>query len=61
MGAAHADASKRRAEHRLLEHCAALGDGPRRPPARERLEAALGPELASRLVVALSNRSSRHL
>ena len=40
---------------RLLEHC---GRGPRvgegRPPARDRLEAALGRELARRLVGALA-------
>ena len=41
--------------HLLLRHCLALGEGmQRRPPVQERLEAALGPELARRLVLSLA-------
>jgi hypothetical protein len=41
--------------HLLLRHCLALGEGAqRRPPAQERLEEALGPELARRLVLSLA-------
>ncbi len=41
--------------HLLLRHCLAFGEGAQhRPPARERLEEALGPELARRLVLSLA-------
>ena len=41
--------------HLLLRHCLAFGAGAeRRPPAQERLEEALGPELARRLVLSLA-------
>jgi hypothetical protein len=43
-----------RLEH-LLRHCLALGTpAARRPPARVRLEQALGPELAQRLLTTLT-------
>jgi hypothetical protein len=43
------------AHHLLLRHCLALGEGAGpRPPVRERLEEALGPELARRLVLSLA-------
>ena len=39
----------------LLRHCLALGEAPEpREPARIRLEEALGPELATRLLSALT-------
>jgi hypothetical protein len=39
----------------LLRHCLALGDrGPTRPSVKVRLEEALGPELARRLVTSLT-------
>ena len=38
----------------LVEHCLALGFRTERPPVRERLVAALGTDLARRLVVALT-------
>ena len=39
----------------LLRHCLALGDrGPKRPSVKARLEEALGPELARRLVTSLT-------
>jgi hypothetical protein len=39
----------------LLRHCLAFGEtGRRRPPAQVRLEEALGPELARRLVLSLT-------
>ncbi len=41
----------------LLAHCAALDE--ERVPARERLEAAVGPELARTLVLALSTPEGR--
>jgi hypothetical protein len=46
---------------RLLEHCEALGRLIQSEPdcARGRLEAALGPELAGRLLGALTRRSGR--
>jgi len=41
--------------HLLLWHCLAFGEGvQRRPPVRQRLEEALGPELARRLVLSLA-------
>ena len=41
--------------HLLLRHCLSLGEaGRRRPPAQERLEEVLGPELARRLVLSLA-------
>ena len=46
--------------HLLLRHCLALGEAGRyRPPAQARLEAALGPELARRLVLSLAPASRR--
>jgi hypothetical protein len=38
----------------LVEHCLALGTPPDRPPAKDRLEAALGEDLTHRLVFALT-------
>jgi len=44
----------------LLRHCLSLGAvGPRRPPARDRLEEALGPELTRRLLTSLTASSRR--
>ena len=40
--------------HLLLRHCLAFGEGARRPSAHVRLEEALGPELARRLVLSLA-------
>jgi hypothetical protein len=46
--------------HLLLRHCLTLGEGSgHRPPAHERLEQALGPELARRLVVSLASDPGR--
>lgn len=56
MDAAAVTYPRPRASELLLEHCFALGDGPRRPSAAARLEALLGRELARRLVRALSAR-----
>jgi hypothetical protein len=57
MDAAAVSSPKR--TQRLLEHCLALGsDGAQRPTAEARLEALLGPDLARRLVRALSARSA---
>jgi hypothetical protein len=48
------------ATHLLLRHCLALGEsGRRRPPAQERLEEVLGPELARRLVLSLASGTGR--
>jgi hypothetical protein len=47
---------RRRGLTLLAAHCASLD--PDRPNARDRLEAALGAELAQRLVVALSRSAS---
>jgi hypothetical protein len=43
-----------RAPDLLLRHCLALGETEPREPARIRLEEMLGPELASRLLTALT-------
>jgi hypothetical protein len=44
----------------LLRHCLALGEASRhRVPAQERLEEALGPELARRLVLSLAPSGGR--
>lgn len=43
----------------LLRHCLAFEDLPRRVPARVRLEEALGPELARRLVTSLTAAGRR--
>ena len=43
----------------LLRHCLSLGTAENRVPARVRLDVALGPELASRLVESLSAHSRR--
>jgi hypothetical protein len=56
MDAAAVSPPKPTASELLLEHCFALGDGTRRPPAAARLEALLGRDLARRLVRALSSR-----
>ena len=48
--------SELRASELLLAHCAALELGRGRPTARARLETALGPDLARRLLFALSTR-----
>jgi hypothetical protein len=46
--------------HLLLRHCLTLGEScNRRPPAQERLEEVLGPELARRLVLSLAPGRSR--
>jgi hypothetical protein len=44
---------------RLLRHCLSLGTAENRVPARERLDEAIGPELAQRLVTSLTARSHR--
>ncbi len=45
----------------LLRHCLAIGGGatPSRPPVKARLEEALGPELARRLVTSLTATGRR--
>jgi hypothetical protein len=43
----------------LLRHCLSIGTAEHRIPARERLDEALGPELARRLVTSLTARSPR--
>ena len=43
----------------LLRHCLSLGTAEGRIPARERLEATIGPELTHRLVTSLTARSPR--
>ena len=43
----------------LLRHCQSLGTAEHRIPARVRLEEAIGPELARRLVTCLTARSRR--
>lgn len=43
----------------ILAHCFALGLEDRRPPARARLEAALGHDFAEQLVTALTLHSTR--
>lgn len=52
---------QRRGSHLLLVHCARLQriTAPARPTAKERLEAALGAELARALLGALSGSHSR--
>jgi hypothetical protein len=55
MDAAAVSQPKPAASERLLEHCLALDSEGGRPPARARLEALLGSELARRLVLALSS------
>jgi hypothetical protein len=52
------DSARGQAHARLLAHIETLGGlDPDRPSAAERLHQALGPELASRLVGALSGRA----
>jgi hypothetical protein len=63
MNAVGAASSQReqRAIARLADHCAALDRlHELRTPARERLEAELGPDLATFLVGALRGRPARH-
>jgi hypothetical protein len=43
----------------LLRHCLSLGTAEHRVPARVRLDAAIGPELARRLVASLVAHSRR--
>jgi hypothetical protein len=43
----------------LLRHCLSLGNAEGRIPARLRLEEAIGPDMAHRLVTSLTARSSR--
>jgi hypothetical protein len=43
----------------LLRHCLSLGTAEHRVPARTRLDAAIGPELARRLVTSLLAHSRR--
>lgn len=51
---------KPRCADRLLRHCFAFDEaGKRRVPARTRLEEALGPELARRLVTSLTGADRR--
>ena len=45
----------------LLRHCLSIGTAENRIPARVRLDEAIGPELARRLVSSLTARSPRHL
>lgn len=52
--AAALNGSKPTASQLLLEHCFALDTHAPRPTAAARLEALLGPELARRLVAALT-------
>ena len=44
---------------RLLRHCLSLGTCEHRVPARRRLDEAIGPELARRLVGSLTARGRR--
>ena len=54
------DASKAQASDLLLKHCLALGAGDEsRPSAKLRLEEAVGPELARRLLASLSQSKRR--
>ena len=50
------NSSELRASELLLAHCAALEPGRGRPTARTRLDTALGPDMARRLLFALSTR-----
>lgn len=43
----------------LLRHCLSIGNAEHRVPARQRLDEALGPELARRLVTSLVAHSRR--
>jgi hypothetical protein len=45
--------------NRLLRHCLSLGVAENRVPARVRLEEAVGPELARRLVTSLTAHSRK--
>jgi hypothetical protein len=51
---ANPSSPRRRGLALLATHCASAGPDPDAPSARERLEKALGAELAQKLVVALS-------
>jgi hypothetical protein len=44
---------------RLLRHCLSMGKAEGRVPASDRLDEALGPDLARRLVTSLTARSPR--
>ncbi len=46
---------KRDATSLLLRHCLSLGTAQHRVPARDRLDEAVGPELARRLVTSLTS------
>lgn len=43
----------------LLRHCLSLGTAEHRVPARRRLEDAIGPDLARRLIHSLTSRGRR--
>ena len=43
----------------LLRHCLSIGTSENRIPARRRLDEAIGPDLAHRLVTSLTARSTR--
>lgn len=43
----------------LLRHCLSIGTAEARVPARDRLDEAIGPDLARRLVASLTARSPR--
>jgi len=60
MHARSAQAGRRQGDTRLLEHLRSLETlAAERPPASERLERALGPELARRLVSALTRAGAQ--
>jgi hypothetical protein len=52
-------AAKTAGDGLLLRHCLSLGTAENRVPARRRLDEAIGPELAHRLVAALMAQSRR--
>lgn len=56
MDAAVSCPQRLRESELLLAHCAVLDPARRRPTARTRLETALGPDMARRLVLALTTR-----
>ena len=55
----HVHGEAERGTSLLLRHCLSLGTAEDRVPARVRLEEAIGPELARRLVASLTARSRR--
>ena len=56
MNAAPALQAKQAGTNLLLRHCLSLGTAEHRVPARTRLDEALGPDLARRLVGSLTAR-----